>query len=114
MAKSLSRSLPIKNSGFFDKVYGVVKRIPCGKVITYGQIAKILGTKDAREVGWALHANKDPNVPCHRVVNKEGRLAPNFALDGWREQKRRLVSEGVSFTDETHVDLSKNLFNLTN
>ena len=70
MAKSLSRSLPIKNSGFFQRVYEVVKLIPSGKVATYGQIAMILGIKDARKVGWALHANKDPNVPCHRVVNK--------------------------------------------
>lgn len=110
MAKSLSRSLPTKNSGFFDKVYGVVKRIPRGKVVTYGQIAKVLGTKDARKVGWALHANSDINIPCHRVVNKEGRLAPNFAFDGWREQKRMLISEGVNFMDETHIDLKKYLW----
>lgn len=110
MAKSLFRSSQTKTSGFFQSVYDVVKLIPSGKVATYGQIAKILGTKDARKVGWALHANKDLNVPCHRVVNKEGRLAPNFAFDGWREQKRRLEEEGTSFVDEVRVDFKKHLW----
>lgn len=89
---------------YIDKVFKVVKKIPRGKVMTYGKIAKIVGV-DPRMVGWALHSNKDKNVPCHRVVNKDGRLAPNFAFDGWREQKRRLEAEGVKFIDETHVDL---------
>ncbi len=111
MAKFSSRSSQIKDLGLFDKVYLAIKKVPEGKVTTYGQIAKILGTKDARKVGFALHANKDINVPCHRMVNKDGRLAPNFAFDGWREQKRRLISEGVEFIDETHVDLRKYLWN---
>lgn len=111
MAKSLFKSSRIDNSGFFQRVYDIVRLIPSGKVATYGQIAKILGTKDARKVGFALHGNKDLNVPCHRVVNKCGRLAPNFAFDGWREQKRRLISEGVNFTDETHVELRKYFWN---
>ena len=75
---------------------------------TYGQIAKILGTKDVRKVGFALHANSDSSdVPCHRVVNKEGRLAPGYAFGGPGEQRMRLKSEGVMFLDDCHVDLSK-------
>src|SRR3990172_8983117 len=93
-----------KNS-FFTQVYAVVQEIPPGEVATYGQIAEILGTKDARKVGWALHANKSDQVPCHRVVNKDGKLADNFAFAGALEQKRRLEAEGVSFLDEMHVDL---------
>lgn len=89
---------------FRDNVFKVVKRIPKGNVMTYGQIAKIVRV-DPRMVGWALHSNKDKDVPCHRVVNKDGRLAPNFAFDGWREQKRRLEAEGVKFKDEMHVVL---------
>lgn len=73
--------------------------------MTYSQIAKVLGTKDARKVGWALHANKDPNVPCHRVVNKEGRLSPGYAFGGSGEQKMKLDIEGVKFVDKMHVDL---------
>jgi methylated-DNA-protein-cysteine methyltransferase-like protein len=90
--------------GFYQRIYDVVKKIPCGKVATYGQIAELLGTKDARKVGWALHVNHDPKVPCHRVVNREGRLAPNFAFNGWKEQKLRLLGEGVGFKSEMYVD----------
>lgn len=64
----------------FEEVYKLVKEIPEGKVVTYGQLAKMVGTRDARKIGWALHANRDPKTPCHRVVNQEGRLAPNFAF----------------------------------
>jgi methylated-DNA-protein-cysteine methyltransferase-like protein len=95
---------------FFDKVYLVVKQIPEGYVSTYGDIARILGTKDARKIGWALHQNKDTGTPCHRVVNKKGQLAKNFAFDGEKEQKRRLQEEGVTFKDELNVNLEKHLW----
>ncbi len=95
---------------FYQQVYRIVKRIPAGRVTTYGEIAKILGTQDSRKVGWALHANRNPEVPCHRVVNKDGRLAPNFAFNGAEEQKRRLEVEGIEFKDEMHVDLKRHLF----
>ena len=102
-----------KNLKPFEKVYEIVKKIPEGKVMTYGQIAfqlnRIISPK---LVGWALHANKNSNTPCHRVVDRNGRLAPNFAFDGWREQKNRLLTEGVGFKDETHVDLQKFLFRI--
>lgn len=100
----------MKDKGFFQKVYKIVKKIPEGKVITYGQIAEILGTKDARRVGHALHANKSKNVPCHRVVNKDGRLAPGYAFGGPDEQKARLLSEGVVFKSSDLVDLDKCLY----
>jgi methylated-DNA-protein-cysteine methyltransferase related protein len=87
----------------FLDIYEVVMQIPMGKVATYGAVAKKLGLKDVRKVGFALHANKDPKVPCHRVVNKDGRLALNFAFDGAQEQRRRLEAEGVVFQDEMHV-----------
>ena len=75
--------------------------------MTYGQIAEILGTRDARRVGWALHGNTDPKIPCHRVVNKEGSVAKNYAFEGWEEQKRKLLAEGVKFKNEKCVDLEK-------
>lgn len=93
---------------FNQKVYAVVKKIPKGKVATYGQIAQILGQiRWSRQVGWALHLNRSRAVPCHRVVDKNGRLAPNFAFDGADEQRRRLSTEGVKFKDHMHVDLAK-------
>lgn len=92
------------------KVYQIVRQIPAGMVATYGQIADILGNpKMSRQVGWALHANKSPQVPCHRVVNRQGRLAPNFAFDGEAEQRRRLEAEGVTFKGAL-VDLAKHLW----
>lgn len=95
----------MKKNSFFEQVYEIVKNIPEGSVMTYGQIAKKLKTRDSRKVGWALHANPYPNVPCHRVVNKDGRVSESFAFDGAKEQKRRLISEGVTFKDEKHIDL---------
>lgn len=100
----------MKNKSFFEQVYVAVKKIPEGKVATYGQIAELLGTKDARKVGWALHANADKDCPCHRVVNRNGRLAPNFAFDGAGEQRKRLVAEGVSFRDKEHISLKKHIW----
>lgn len=91
---------------FFEGVYQVTRQIPKGKVATYGQLARLVGTRDARRVGHALHANKDPKTPCHRVVNRKGELAPNFAFDGWEEQKRRLMAEGVAVSGKK-VNLSK-------
>ena len=101
----------IKNPNLFAKVYKIVQTIPVGKVMTYGQIAKLVGTRDVRKIGWALHANKDSeNVPCHRVVNKEGGLAPGYAFGGPDEQKKKLVKEGVKFEDDGKVDLDKSLY----
>ena len=96
---------------FFKDVYRVVKKIPRGRVTTYGEVARALGTRDARRVGHAMHANNDPKVPCHRVVDRNGRLAPNFVFDGATEQRRRLQAEGGSFRDEMHVDLGRCLWN---
>lgn len=96
---------------FFERVYQLVKQIPFGKVVTYGQIAAKLGnSKAARAVGNALHVNPYKNVPCHRVVNREGKLASGYAFGGSREQKRKLMAEGVKFKDERHVNLGKCLW----
>jgi methylated-DNA-protein-cysteine methyltransferase-like protein len=93
---------------FFKRVYKLVKKVPLGKVVTYSQVAKALGQpKNSRVVGYALHMNRSANVPCHRVVDRDGRLATTFGFGGWREQKRRLEEEGVEYRDEMHVDLEK-------
>ena len=93
--------------GIFQQVYTLVKQVPAGKVVTYRQVAGALGLRDARIVGWALHRNKERKIPCHRVVNKEGFLAKNYAFGGWREQRRRLLKEGVRFLDSQRVDLGR-------
>ena len=86
--------------GLFSQVYKIVSKIPKGSVMTYAQVAfsiqnsklKIKNDKskskiNPKVVGFALHANKDLKVPCHRVVNKDGRIALNFAFGGAEEQK---------------------------
>ena len=91
-------------------VYAVVRRIPRGRVTTYGQIAMLLGRpRGGREVGWALHACVDPRVPCQRVVDRRGRLAPHFAGVGQIAQRDLLETEGVRFRGEI-VDLPRSLW----
>lgn len=94
---------------FSERVYQFTKKIPKGRVATYGQIAARLGKpKAARAVGNALHHNPDPKtIPCHRVVNREGRLAPKFGGIGWQKQREMLLAEGVKFKNGTHVDLAR-------
>ncbi len=91
----------------FKQIREVVKQIPKGNVLTYGDVAKIVGITDARKVGWAVYGNQDKNIPCHRVVAKDGSLAEKFSLGGWKEQKLRLLEDGTSFISEKIVDLKK-------
>ena len=93
----------------FREIYEAVKRIPKGKVATYGQIAAMVGhPRAARLVGYALHVNPEPGViPCHRVVNRNGRLAPAFAFGGMEIQKQLLENEGVIVNGDFTVDMKK-------
>ncbi len=93
---------------FAESVYETVKKIPKGKVATYAQIALMSGhIGAARAVGNALHVNPYfGSVPCHRVVNASGRLAPGFAFGGIDEQRKMLIEEGVAVSDGGVVDLS--------
>lgn len=94
---------------FFEDVYAAVRRIPAGRVASYGQIAAMCGNPRAsRAVGWALHINPMPGViPCHRVVNREGRMAPGFAFGGEEEQRRLLEIEGVYCDGRGYVDMER-------
>lgn len=94
---------------FYDVVYEQVIRIPEGKVATYGQLAHLCGSPRAsRAVGYALHFNPDPGrIPCHRVVNRFGGLAPAYAFGGIDIQKIKLEAEGVVVREDNTVDLEK-------
>ena len=95
----------------FNKILAVIEKIPKGKVMTYGQIAKILGIKNVQVVGYALHSNLDPKkYPCHRVIKKDGELALGYAFGGWQKQKELLEKEGVKFIDN-RVDMGKHQIN---
>ena len=96
----------------FEKIYEVVCRIPVGKVATYGQVAMLAGNpRWARVVGYALHQNPAFGViPCHRVVNREGRTAESFAFGGGDIQRQMLEKEGIVFEADGHIDLKKFLW----
>ncbi len=93
----------------FEIIYEQVKKIPYGKVATYGQIATLAGNPGlSRVVGYALHNNPEPIViPCHRVVDRNGKIAKSFAFGGGNVQRDLLLSEGVEFIDENTVDMKK-------
>lgn len=101
----------VTREGFFAAVYDLVRAVPPGKVTTYGWLARRLQRpQHARLVGYALHsALARYGVPCHRVVNSQGRLsgAPHFGPPG---QKAMLESEGVAFTASGAVDLARALW----
>ena len=96
----------------FKKIYEVVSRIPKGKVTTYGLVAKAAGNpRWARVVGYALHANPDPEIiRCYRVVDRFGRLSEAFAFGGINEQAELLRAEGVEVNGNA-VNLEKFLWN---
>ncbi len=97
----------MEREGFFERVYEVVEQIPKGMVATYGQVAKLVGEpRKARYVGFALHSNPRPGeVPCHRVVFADGRLADGFAFGGPDVQREMLEEEGIVFRADGRVDL---------
>ncbi len=100
----------VSNISKEEMVYALVAQIPPGYVSTYGQIAKILNLKSARMVGRILHQNLKPKqIPCHRVVNYLGRVAPNFAFGGGSAQSAKLESEGVIFISD-RVNLRRHLW----
>ena len=90
------------------RIYEAVKKIPRGKVATYGQVAELAGDKKmARAVGNALHKNPDPDtIPCYRVVNAQGELAGKFAFGGADVQAKLLEADGIEVIDDK-VDLKK-------
>jgi methylated-DNA-protein-cysteine methyltransferase-like protein len=89
------------NQNFFQKVYGVARQIPYGRVTSYGAIAKYLGAaRSARMVGWAMNASHNmEDIPAHRVVNKAGLLTGKHHFDGTNLMQQLLESEGVEIVD---------------
>ena len=95
---------------FFNKVYDVAKKIPYGKVTTYGHIAEACGIKSsARTVGWALNGC-GPVIPAHRVVNRYGALTGKIHFGDPNLMEDLLRSEGVEFDKNNCVKLEKHLW----
>ena len=92
----------------FAAFYGVVRRIPAGKVATYGQVARLAGMpRCARTVGYAMAACRDASVPCHRVVDRFGGTKSCFDTHAPGTQRALLEAEGVVFTPEGRADLKR-------
>ncbi|WP_299211349.1 MGMT family protein [uncultured Dokdonia sp.] len=101
-----------KTENFFDKVYAVTKRIPYGRVTSYGAIAKYLGAaRSSRMVGWAMNgAGKHPDVPAHRVVNRVGLLTGKMHFGSSNAMQQMLAEEGIQVEDDQVVDFKKHFW----
>ncbi|MFH1051441.1 MAG: MGMT family protein [bacterium] len=101
----------MENKDFFEKVFDVVRKIPEGKVTTYGYIAQSLGLKSsARMVGWALNSVAgDMSIPCHRVINRNGELTGKRHFSTPNMMRELLESEDIEFEDD-RVNLKKHLW----
>lgn len=101
------------NTNFFERVYEVTRKIPYGRVTSYGAIAKFLGAaRSARMVGWAMNASHTmDDVPAHRVVNRKGLLTGKFHFDGTNLMQQLLENEGVKVIDNQIVDFDKYFWN---
>ncbi len=102
-----------KEENFFEKVYNVARKIPYGRVTSYGAIAKHLGAaKSARMVGWAMNAShNDDTVPAHRVVNKQGLLTGKHHFDGINLMEQLLENEGVLIKDAKIINFDTIFWN---
>jgi O-6-methylguanine DNA methyltransferase len=106
--RMISESYDLVTDSPRRRIYEAVKKIPQGKVATYGQVAELAGDKKmARAVGNALHRNPDPDsIPCYRVVNAKGELSGEFAFGGAGEQAKFLEADGIEVIDGK-VDLER-------
>ncbi len=100
----------MSEDSFFSRAHDMVRQIPEGRVASYGQIARMMGEpRKARFVGYAMHASPGVagGVPCHRVVFKDGSLAPGFAFGGAGAQRELLEAEGIEFLPDGRVDMER-------
>ena len=91
----------------FEKVYHLVKRVPKGKVVTYGQVSEQIESCTPRIVGYAMAAVEDSDIPCQRVINSKGEVSPRAWGEAQITQQEILVEEGVMFNKTGKVDLKK-------
>ena len=106
--RMIAESYDLVSDSPTKRIYEAVKKIPKGKVATYGQVAEMAGDrKMARAVGNALHKNPDPDgIPCYRVVNAKGELAGEFAFGGEGAQRKVLEGDGIAVVNG-RIDLKK-------
>ncbi len=99
-----------KSDRLYDRIYAMVRRVPPGKVTTYGRIADLVGGCTARMVGYAMAALKRgtaPDVPWQRVINAKGKISVHGDGIGNAMQRAILEEEGIEFDDKDRVDFSR-------
>ena len=98
----------MSKKNFFAQVHALVALIPAGKIMTYGQIAQALGgVYSAKLVGFAMSsAPEEEALPCHRVVNRLGEMAPGFIFGGENRQRGLLAAEGAPFLPDGRVNVN--------
>ena len=94
-----------------ERVYAIVRRIPRGRVMTYGQIAYMLGQGyTPRTVGFVMHGANEQNTPWHRVINSQGRCSTGRLVLPADKQTRMLEAEGIEFDPDGRCDLAAYLW----
>lgn len=98
-----------KNKDFFDLTYQVCREIPEGRVTSYGAIAKYLGAvRGARMVGWAMNnAHSMPDIPAHRVVNRNGQLTGKIHFSPPEAMEQLLKQEGINVENDTIINFKE-------
>ena len=98
-----------KNKDFFDLTYQVCREIPKGRVTSYGAIAKYLGAaRGARMVGWAMNnAHSMPDIPAHRVVNRNGQLTGKMHFSPPEAMEQLLKQEGIKVKKDTIINFKE-------
>jgi methylated-DNA-protein-cysteine methyltransferase related protein len=102
------------DDSFFQRVFEVVKKVPYGRVTSYGAIAEYLGMKgSSRMVGWAMNASHTANekIPAHRVVNRNGDLTGKFHFASPNLMEELLISEGIQIKNDRVQDFKNKYWN---
>ena len=106
-ARDKTEGADVNSRGYRERVFEIVRRIPPGRVMTYGQLAEILGEGyTARTVGFVMHS-ADQTVPWQRVINAQGACSTGRVIVPPDLQQRMLISEGVVFNEKGRCDLAR-------
>ena len=99
---------PLQEVPIYERIYGLVRQIPPGRVTTYGQVAAAVGGCTARMVGYAMAAlPPGTDVPWQRVINRQGKISPRSSGLGSARQQQLLEAEGVRFDAKNRVDFEE-------
>jgi methylated-DNA-protein-cysteine methyltransferase-like protein len=97
-----------RDAPLYERIYAIVRLIPPGKVLTYGQVAAMVGRCTPRMVGYAMAAlSFDSDVPWQRVINRQGKVSPRSGGPGATWQQQLLLAEGVAFDAAQRVDFAE-------